>query len=102
MINIFYILLALAIVIMIGGLTMAIRLKKIASGGTIGNVVNVIIALVVLFFMGYLASIFMPALSKEITLIFAGMIFFFGAIFVVLVLQLITRLVKNVMEAIES
>ncbi len=100
MLNAFFILVSLAIVLMFIGLAMALRLRKTATGGVIGKVVNLIIGLIVLFMLGYVAAPFMPLLSQETSLLLVGIIFFFGAVYVVLVLWIIRRLVKQVKEAL--
>jgi hypothetical protein len=98
MLVLFYALIAGAIAFMIAGLIMAIRLRVTAPGGSIGKVVRLLIAFIVLFMLGYLAAPFMPYLPAQAGLILVGVIFFFGAVYVVLVLWLIGNLVRKVMD----
>ena len=67
MLQVFYVLIALAILFMLRGLVTSLRIKKIASGGAIGKVVNLLAAFVVVFTCCYLAAPFMPLFSKETT-----------------------------------
>lgn len=96
----FQALVAGAIVLMLTGLWMAIRLRRIASGGTIGKVVNTLLVLILMFTAGYFAAPFMPYLPPEAGLILTAVVFFFGAAYVIIVLWLITRLVRQVEEAL--
>ncbi|MCP4678138.1 MAG: hypothetical protein GY854_22010 [Deltaproteobacteria bacterium] len=102
MLSAFFILISLAIVLMIVGLFMAFQLRKTATGGVIGKVVNTLIGLIVLFMLGYVVAPFMPRLPTETILLLMGIVFFFGAVYVVLVLWLIKRLVRQVKETLES
>ena len=102
LLNVYYVLVALAILTMLVGLFLAVRLKKSASGGVVGKVVNLIIGLIALFTAGYAVAPFLPALPKEAALVLLGIVFFFGAIYVVLVIVVIRRLVKKVMTFVEG
>jgi hypothetical protein len=94
----YYVVVAMAIVTMIVGFSMALGLKKMAPGGTIGKVVNWLLTLIVLFVGGYFVTPFMPRMTMEVNLLFTASIFFFGGVFVVLVLWLIRNLISRVME----
>ena len=101
MIIAFYVTVALAIILMIIGLIMVLRLKRIARGGTIGKPVSALLALIVLFTIGYLTALLMPFLPNEVSLLVVSAIFFFGAWYVILVLWLIINLIKQVKQSLE-
>ena len=102
-VQIFYIvILTVALALMIWGLFLALRLKKIAAGGTIGKAMDSILILVFLFLAGYVAAVFLPYLGQEITLLLVGIIFLSGAGFVVLVIVTIHRLIEKVLKALET
>jgi hypothetical protein len=101
MVGVFYVVIGLAIVVMLGALVLVVRLRKIARGGRIGRVVNVLAAFVVFFLTGYLAAPFAPALPESAANLLTAVVFLFGAVFVVIVLRLIETLVKQVFEELE-
>ena len=101
MLTVYYIVIAVAILFMISGFYMVSRLKRIARGGTIGRVVNIILTLIVIFAAGYFTALYMPKLPMEVNLLLVAMIYLFGAMFVVLVLWLIKNLVRQVMHELE-
>ncbi len=103
LIQIFYcFLLVAALVLMIVGLYLALKIKKIATGGTIGKSMDSIIALVAIFLVGYVAAFFLPTLGQELTLLLVGTVFLLGAGFVVLVTVLVHRLLEKVLKALET
>lgn len=93
----YYAIVACAIVTMVIGLSMVVGLRKAAPGGTIGRAVNWIFLLIIFFVLGYLLTPFMPRMAMEVNLLFTALIFFFGAVFVVVVLWLIRSLIDKVM-----
>jgi len=93
----YYTIIACAIVTMIIGLKMVVGLRKMAPGGTIGKAVNWMLVLILSFVLGYFLTPFMPRMSMELSLLFTALIFFFGAVFVVVVLWLIRNLIEKVM-----
>jgi len=93
----YYAIVACAIVTMVIGLKMVVGLRKTAPGGTIGKAVNWMLFLIVFFVLGYFLTPFMPRMSMELNLLFTALIFFFGAVFVVIVLWLIRSLIEKVM-----
>ncbi len=101
MLTVFYVVIAAAIVTMFGGLVYCVRLMRVAPGGVIGRVLKLVNALIVVFCVGYLASPFMPRLPREVSLLFVALIFFFGAVYVVLVLWIIRSLIGRVMSEIK-
>ena len=96
MISIFYILSVASIGVMAYALYRVLVLRRRIPGGVVKSTWNVMTGLVVLFMVGYLATPFfslLPALVKELLV---GVIFFFGAIFVVIVVNLFFRVVKEI------
>ncbi len=94
---VFYGMIACAIVTMLTALFKVVRLRRVARGGAIGGAVNILAGFVVLFLVGYLGAPLMPRVPLELSLVFVGAIFLFGAVFVVLVLKLIEDLVRKVL-----
>lgn len=102
MLVLYYTIISLAIVVMLVGLVLVFRLRKIAPGGKIGRVVGAMLGFIVLFLMGYLAGPFLPMLGDSIwPLILTAVVFLFGAVFVVLVLRLIHQLIQQVFKELE-
>jgi hypothetical protein len=101
MIAFFYVVISAAILCMFCGLYLVIRLRNFTKGGMVGRVVNILMALIILFTLGYLAGPFMPQLGHEWAMILTAVVFFFGAIFVVLVLRLIQKLIKQVFDELK-
>lgn len=101
MIVAFYAFIALANMVMISGLILALRLRKIAPGGVIGKTLKILLALILIFTLGYLASPAMTFLPLQASLVFVGVIFFLGAVYVVVVLWLIQHLISRVIEELD-
>ncbi len=97
----YYLVIAVAIAFIITGLVMVRRLKRIASGGTVGKTVNIILFLIAFFVVGYLVALYMPQFPLEVSLLVVSSVYLFGSIFVVLVLWLIQDLVQKVMQELE-
>ena len=97
MLTLYYILCAVAIAVMTGAVIIAVRLRRIASGGHIGNTVNVLLAFVVLFFIGYIVAPWLARYPELANLLMAG-VFVAGAVFVVMVMRLLEQLVSKVLE----
>ncbi|MDJ0762239.1 MAG: hypothetical protein QNJ97_04545 [Myxococcota bacterium] len=102
MMTAYYFIVGGAIILMLLGLIMAIQLKNVAAGGTIGRSVKIIMVLIVIFTVGYLVALLMPLLSIEVSLIIVGVIFLFGAVYVLLVLWIIRRLIKQVIKTLDD
>lgn len=101
MVYIFYVLVGTGFLIMLAGMVLAIRLRSLARGGAVGSVVTLLIFLVSCFAVGYAAALFMPGMSVEIAWLMTAGIFFLGAIFVVMVLRLITTLSQKILRELE-
>lgn len=97
----YYVIIICSIITMLAGVYMVMRLRKVAPGGVIGRVVNIILALIIFFALGYLMALYMPRLGLETSLVLMSMVYLFGAVFVVVVLWLIQNLIQNVMKELE-
>lgn len=89
----FFITLA-AIVVMLYCLWLAFSLRKEIPGGLVGKQWRVLELLVVLFTLGYLATPFAGFLPEESLRLIVSLIFLFGAIYVVITVKLIHRIIK--------
>ena len=102
MLTAYYVIIAAAIVAMLVGLYLIFDLKKVAKGGVIGRVVNLLYLLVLIFILGYAITPVMPRLPLEVNLLLVASVYLFGAIFVVTVLNLIKKLTLQVMNELKS
>lgn len=87
-----------AILVMIYCLIQVFSLKGKVPGGVIGKRWDFLVALVILFSIGYLATPFFGALPAELMRIIASLIFFFGAIYVLITVRLIYRIIQELTE----
>jgi hypothetical protein len=87
-----------AILVMLYCFWLVLALKKQVPGGVIGRTWNFLVLLVTLFTIGYLASPFYGVLPIETMRLIAALIFFFGAIYVVITVKLIHRVIKILSE----
>jgi len=83
-----------AILIMLYALWRVISLKSQIPGGMVGRNWNVLLLLVVMFAVGYVAMPFLGQLSAEVLRLVVGLIFLFGAIYVVITITLIHRIIE--------
>jgi hypothetical protein len=86
---------------MLAALALVLRLRRIARGGRVGRVVNLLVGFIVFFLVGYLVAPFTPALPPAVAHLLTAIVFLFGALFVVIVLRLIDALVRQVFEELE-
>lgn len=98
MLGVFYVVIAAAAVVMAAALAMAIRLRRLASGGHIGRVVGLLLGFIAVFMLGYAIAPLAPRMSREAALLLMSAVFLSGAIFVVIVLRLIDSLVRKVFD----
>lgn len=87
-----------AILVMIFCLTQVYSMKASIPGGVIGKHWNFLVMLVVLFSIGYLATPFFGALPVELMRLIAALIFFFGAIYVLITVKLIYRVIQELAD----
>ena len=83
-----------AIAVMLYCLFLVYSLRKDIPGGLVGKQWRVLELLVVLFALGYLATPFAASLSEETLRQIVSLIFLFGAIYVVITVKLIHRIIK--------
>lgn len=83
-----------AIAVMLYCLWLAFSLRKEIPGGLVGKQWRVLELLVVLFTLGYLATPFAGSLPEESLRLIVSLIFLFGAIYVVITVKLIHRIIK--------
>ncbi len=87
-----------AILVMIFCLFQVYTLKAKIPGGVIGKRWNFLVILVVLFSIGYLATPFFGTLPAELMRLIAALIFFFGAIYVLITVRLIYHIIRELTE----
>lgn len=91
--DVFTIISGLAIITMFVALWKAIDYKSTVPGGVVGRTWNLITTLVALFFIGYLTTPFFVMLTQEQKDLIVAFIFFFGAIYVLLTIRLVHRII---------
>lgn len=87
-----------AILIMIYCLWLVITLKSEVPGGVVGRQWSVVSWLVVLFTVGYLATPFFRDLPPASLHTIVSVIFLFGAVYVVITVKMIFRIIKIMSE----
>lgn len=84
----------LAILLMVYCLWLVISLRKQVVGGIIGSKWNILTGLVLMFALGYSAMPFFGQIPPEILRTIISAVFFFGAIYVLVTIQLIINIIK--------
>ena len=87
-----------AILIMFYCFYLVLSLKQNIPGGIVGSKWNFLMILVALFTVGYLATPFFGIIPEDILRLIVSGIFFFGAIYVVITVKLIYRIIKELTE----
>lgn len=87
-----------AIVVMLYCLLEVITLKSRIPGGIIGKRWNFLMGLVFLFTLGYIGAPFFGALPEGVLHLIVSFIFFFGALYVVVTVKLIYRIITELTE----
>ena len=87
-----------AMLLMLYALWMCIRLKKKIPGGMVGKNWNFLLILVLMFAAGYVAMPFLANVPSEILILAVAGIFFFGAVYVIVTIQLIYRIIRVLAE----
>jgi hypothetical protein len=93
-IDIAFIITLAAIAVILYCLWLAFSLRKDIPGGLVGKQWRVLELLVVLFTLGYLAAPFAGSLPPETLKFIVSLVFFFGAVYVVITVKLIHRIIK--------
>jgi hypothetical protein len=94
--TIFLVLSVSSIFVMFYALYTALILRNKVPGGKVKSTWGVLTILIVFFTVGYLTTPFFRLLSQEIKDVLVGLIFLFGAIFVVIVVKLFYKIVEDV------
>lgn len=92
--DLFTVISGLAIIIMFVALWKAIDYKSSVPAGAVGRTWNLITGLVAFFFIGYLTTPFFVLLTEEVKDLIVAFIFFFGAVYVLISLRLIHRIIQ--------
>ncbi len=96
--NINLFILIIAVGIMLYALWLVINLKKELPGGMIGRNVNYLLALVAFFAVGYLFVPFLGKLSLEVMQLIVALLLAFGAVYVVVTINLIRNTIRILSE----
>jgi len=97
-INLTVLLTWLSIAIMLFALYRVISLKREMPGGVVGRQWTNLTGLVILFAVGYVAIPFLDELSKELLQLVVAGIFLFGAVYVLITINLIVAVVRVLSE----
>jgi hypothetical protein len=84
-----------AVVIMLVNLVMVISLKGRLSGGMVGRRWNILIVLVLMFAGGYFILPFLGDVPVDTLRLIVSLIFFFGAIYVMITIRLIYGIIAE-------
>jgi hypothetical protein len=84
-----------AILIMVYCLYLVVTLKKQVPGGIVGRTWNFLTGLVVLFTLGYLTTPLFEIIPENLLRLIVSGIFLFGAIYVVITVKLIYRIIEE-------
>ncbi len=88
----------IALLVMLFNLYSVVSLRKQIPGGVIGKRWGMMIWLVALFTAGYGILPFVSALPVETLRLIVSLIFFFGAIYVMITLRLIAGVIRELMS----
>ncbi|MFV2033393.1 MAG: hypothetical protein ACC663_12930 [Gammaproteobacteria bacterium] len=83
----------LAIFVILYGLWLVVRLKKEMPGGIVGKRWNTLILLVLMFNIGFAFGPFFGSLPIETLRLLVSLIFFFGAIYVIITIRMIYSII---------
>jgi hypothetical protein len=84
-----------AIFVMLYCLYLVVSLKKHVPGGIVGRTWNFLTGLVVLFTLGYLTTPWFGIIPENLLKLLVSGIFLFGAIYVVITVKLIYRIIEE-------
>ncbi len=87
-----------AVVVMLYCLWSVIAQKKNIPGGKIGAKWNILTGLVVFFSLGYLAMPFFSEISPEVLRLIISVVFFFGAVYVLITINLLRSIIKVLVQ----
>ena len=84
-----------AIAVMLFCLATVFRLRANIPGGVVGKQWGILTTLVTLFTTGYFVTPFFTSLPAEIMAVVVALIFFFGAVYVLITVRLIYRIIEE-------
>jgi len=84
-----------AIAVMLVCLTTVFKLRANIPGGVVGKQWGYLTALVTLFTIGYFVTPFFTSLPPDIMHVMIALIFFFGAVYVLITIRLIYRIIEE-------
>lgn len=87
-----------AILVMFYCLYLVVSLKKNVPGGMVGSKWSFLMTLVFFFTLGYLTVPFFGKLPESVLRLIVSFIFFFGAIYVLITVKLIFRIIRELSE----
>lgn len=87
-----------AILVMLYCLYLVMSLKRNVPGGMVGSKWKFLIVLVSLFTIGYLSTPFFSMIPEKVLRLIVAFIFLFGAIYVVITVKLIYRIIQELSE----
>lgn len=85
----------LAILVMFYCLWLVVSLGKGVPGGVVGRAWRTVRTLVALFAIGFLVTPFFGLLSPDLMKLIVSVIFLFGAVYVVITVRLIHRIIEE-------
>ena len=88
----------LAVITMLYAFWQVFALKQHIRGGMVGRRWKILASLVLLFAVGYIAMPFMGKLPPETLQVVVAVIFLFGAVYVVVTISLIKRIILALSE----
>lgn len=84
-----------AIVVMLACLATVYKLRANVPGGVVGKQWGYLTTLVTLFTLGYFVTPFFPSLPVDVINLVVALIFFFGAVYVMITIRLIYRIIEE-------
>lgn len=87
-----------AILVMTYCLWTTVRFRKQVPGGIVGEKWKIMSWLVTLFLFGYLTTPFFGVLPDEVLRFIVSLIFFFGAVYVLITIRLIHAIIRELTE----
>jgi hypothetical protein len=88
----------MAIAVILVCLYRVLSLRKGVPGGVVGRQWRLLIGLVTMFTVGYLVAPFFGLLPVEMMRLIVSLIFLFGAIYVLITIQLVYRVIKELAD----
>lgn len=87
-----------AIAVMLICLATVYKLRTRVPGGVVGKQWGYLTSLVTLFTIGYFVTPFFTSLPADIMNLVIALIFFFGAVYVLITIRLIYRIIEEMMS----